>query len=248
MKIEYFKEYSNSLQRDMEFKIYGHGGKLCLVIPTQNNRFHEWEWRNMYQTVENEIDQGKITFIACDSIDIETWSNSYGDPDYRFYTHEAWIQYLVTELIPSVNYKLNRSDPWWVIGASIGATHAANLYFRYPDLFDGVFGMSGIYDVNEFFGPYHNEVTYQNNPMAYLYNMPKDHEYISKYNRGQIIFCCGQGAWEEQSSKDLHHFQDVLNEKGIHCWCDYWGNDVCHDWPGWKVQLPYFISHMLNNH
>ena len=27
MKIEYFKEYSHCLNRDMEFKVYGHGGK-----------------------------------------------------------------------------------------------------------------------------------------------------------------------------------------------------------------------------
>ena len=54
MQIQYFKEYSQSLQRDMEYKIYGHAGKICLVIPTQNNRFHEWEWRHMYDTVDRK--------------------------------------------------------------------------------------------------------------------------------------------------------------------------------------------------
>lgn len=111
MQIQYFKEYSQSLQRDMEYKIYGHAGKICLVIPTQNNRFHEWEWRHMYDTVQDEIEQGKIRFVACDSIDMETWSNCYGDPLYRFDMHETWMKYLVDELIPSVQKKLNDFAP-----------------------------------------------------------------------------------------------------------------------------------------
>lgn len=39
MKVEYYKEYSNFLNRDMEFKMYGHSGPLCLVIPCQDGRF-----------------------------------------------------------------------------------------------------------------------------------------------------------------------------------------------------------------
>ena len=33
MKTEYFKEYSSNLNRDMEFKVYGHAGKPILVFP-----------------------------------------------------------------------------------------------------------------------------------------------------------------------------------------------------------------------
>ena len=32
MEIRYFKEYSHHLNRDMEFKIYGNGGKLWLKL------------------------------------------------------------------------------------------------------------------------------------------------------------------------------------------------------------------------
>ena len=31
MKVEYYKEYSFSLARDMEFKVFGRGGKPVLV-------------------------------------------------------------------------------------------------------------------------------------------------------------------------------------------------------------------------
>ena len=43
MKIDYFKEYSYCLNRDMEFKVYGHGGKPILVFPAQDGRFYDFE-------------------------------------------------------------------------------------------------------------------------------------------------------------------------------------------------------------
>ena len=40
MKVEYFKEYSQCLKRDMEFKVYGYTGMPILVFPAQNGRFY----------------------------------------------------------------------------------------------------------------------------------------------------------------------------------------------------------------
>ena len=36
MKVEYYKEFSHELNRDMEFKVFGHAGKPCLVFPPQD--------------------------------------------------------------------------------------------------------------------------------------------------------------------------------------------------------------------
>ena len=41
MHVEYHKEYSRFLGRDMEFKVYGHGGKPVLAVPCQNGRFFD---------------------------------------------------------------------------------------------------------------------------------------------------------------------------------------------------------------
>ena len=43
MEIRYFKHYSGNLGRDMEFKVYGHGGKPVLFIPCQGGRFFDFE-------------------------------------------------------------------------------------------------------------------------------------------------------------------------------------------------------------
>ena len=43
MKVAYYKEFSHELNRDMEFKVYGHAGKPCIVFPAQNGRFYDFE-------------------------------------------------------------------------------------------------------------------------------------------------------------------------------------------------------------
>ena len=43
MEVNYYKEYSKNLNRDMEFKVYGHGGRPCLVFPSQDGKFYDYE-------------------------------------------------------------------------------------------------------------------------------------------------------------------------------------------------------------
>ena len=137
MKIEYYKEHSTFLKRDMEFKIYGHAGKVFFVLPTQNNHFHEWEYRKMYDQVIDFIDNGECRFVSCEGIDLETWSNDNGGYPFRIDRHEEWIQYIIHELIPSARAKMGLGPDarFLATGASLGASHAANLFFRYPDVF-----------------------------------------------------------------------------------------------------------------
>lgn len=55
MHTEYHKEYSRHLGRDMEFKVYGHGGKPVLVFPCQNGRFFDWEGFGMLDTLQDYL-------------------------------------------------------------------------------------------------------------------------------------------------------------------------------------------------
>ena len=43
MEVRYFKHYSSYLDRDMEFKVYGHAGKPVLFVPCQGGRFFDFE-------------------------------------------------------------------------------------------------------------------------------------------------------------------------------------------------------------
>ena len=63
MKVEYYKEYSPCLERDMEYKVYGHAGTPILVFPSQNGRFFDFENNGMVATVEDLIDNGNIQLL-----------------------------------------------------------------------------------------------------------------------------------------------------------------------------------------
>ena len=51
MYTEYRKEYSKYLDREMEFKVYGHDGKPCLVFPPQDGKFTDYENFKMVETL-----------------------------------------------------------------------------------------------------------------------------------------------------------------------------------------------------
>lgn len=92
-----------------------------------------------------------------------------------------------------------------------------------------------------------DETLYNNSPNDFLPNLPNDHFYIDAYNHSNIIICVGQGAWEDLMLDSTRRLQQIFADKGIHGWFDYWGLDVNHDWPWWKVQMPYFLNHLFGD-
>ena len=129
----------------------------------------------------------------------------------------------------------------------MGAYHAANFFFRRPDIFDSVIALSGIYDTHEFFGDYMDDLVYANDPCACVRGMPWDHPYRELYANSKIILCVGQGDWEGPLLEGTRRMNAALQQKGIPAWVDYWGHDVSHDWPWWKKQLVYFLPYVLND-
>ena len=89
-----------------------------------------------------------------------------------------------------------------------------------------------------------DETVYFNTPLAYLGNV-EDAKLIEMYRQSRIIICCGQGAWEEEMVRDAKALEELLQGKGIPAEIDLWGQDVNHDWPWWRQQLPYFLGKLL---
>ena len=245
MDKQYYKEYSNHLQRDMEFNVYGWGGKPVLVFPCQNGRFYDWEGFGMLDTLGDYLDSGAIQLFCVDTIDGETLSDTGGNPYDRIRRHEAWFDYVIYELVPRIHQINNTGRNILTTGFSMGAYHAANFFFRRPDIFDSVIALSGLYDTSSMYGGYMDEYVYANDPCVSIANMPLNHPYIQMYNESKIIICVGQGAWEEPLLEGTRRLDGILRSKGINAWIDYWGFDVNHDWPWWKKQIRYFLPHVL---
>lgn len=251
METQYYKGYSQALGRDMECKRYGHAGRPVLFIPCQNGRFFDFENFHMSDTWAPWIESGQVMVFSIDTLDAETWSNKAGDPYWRARRHEQWMNYITDEMVPFLRSVVNERNGWtgypgvMAFGCSLGATHAANLYFRRPDLFDSLLALSGIYTADYGFDGYMDEVVYRNSPVHYLAGMPADHPFLPEYNRHDAVICVGQGPWEIPDS--TRQLQRILQEKGILAWVDYWGYDVNHDWPWWYKQVSYFLPYLLKN-
>ena len=92
MRIEYHKHYSGHLGRDMEFKVYGHGGKPVLFIPCQSGRFFDFENFKMLDHWARFIEEGRCTVYAVDSIDDMAWAAMGADNRWRIENHENWYR------------------------------------------------------------------------------------------------------------------------------------------------------------
>ncbi len=242
METRYDRWFSDDLQRDMEIRSYGHAGKPVLFIPCQSGRFFDFENFGLIDAFYPFIDSGVVTVFCVDTIDGETWANPDGDPAWRAERHEAWMRYLAYDVAEYIR-EICGEQGILAYGASLGSIHAANLYFRFPDTFDAVLCLSGVYTASYGFGDYMDGTVYLNSPVDYLSNMPWDHPFLAKYREHKAVFCVGQGAWEvPQYTRDLEY---VLHQKGIPAWVDYWGWDVNHDWPWWIRQVPYFLPHLI---
>ena len=246
MEIRYEKHWSSCLNRDMEFKVYGHGGKSVLFIPCQGGRFFDFENFKMLDAWADWIESGQCRVFSVDCIDNEAWAAQGADNRWRIENHERWYNYIVNELVPAIHYIACNGDPIMTFGCSMGAMHAANLYYRRPDLFDSCFAISGLYDNKLFFGDYCDDLVYNNCPCLYLQNMPQDHWYMDLYRSQKSLVVCGQGAWEEPLLESTRWLDTVCRSKGIPTRFEYWGYDVNHDWPWWfkmvRTYLPWLLG------
>ena len=164
----------------------------------------------MPEAIAPFLDGGKLQLFCADGIDGETWT-AQGDPRARIERHEAWYHYVMEELTPRIYQITGSREKLMTTGCSMGAFHAANFFFRRPDVIDTVVALSGMYQADYFFGDYSD----------------------------------GQGAWEEELLASTRRLEAVLREKDIPAWVDYWGTDVCHDWPWWYKQMNYFLGHLF---
>lgn len=244
MNIQYRKHYSGHLGREMEFKVYGHGGKPVIFIPCQGGRFFDFENFHMIDHWARWIEEGQCTVFAVDSIDSEAWGAFGADNRWRIENHEKWYRYIVDEMVPTIHYLSGRLDIM-PFGCSMGAMHAANLFFRRPDLFDAVFAISGLYDSYDFFGDYMDDLIYDNCPVYYLANMPADHPYLSMYAQRKMLITVGQGAWEGPLVESTRRLDTVCAQKGIPVRFEYWGHDVDHDWPWWFKMVEVYLPQLL---
>ena len=125
------------------------------------------------------MDGGRIQLFCVDTVDKESFSARGGDPVHRADVQERYVHFIVDEIVSLIR-RINASDALPLLtGCSLGASHAAICFFRRPDLFGGVLGMSGYYDTVHFWDGWCNSTLYDNSPVHFLPGLAADHPYLT---------------------------------------------------------------------
>ena len=241
MRREIHTWWSPNLNKDMPTVAYGHYGFALLMFPTAAADFLEYERFQMIHTLAPQIEAGKCKVYSINSINSESWLNNHMHPRDKAIRHQQYNEYIMREVVPFIFTDCQGPVPIVTTGASLGALHCANIFFRRPDVFAGTIAMSGTYDLKYYSKGYYDENCYFNSPVDYL---PRwNDEYMLNHMRSRsIIIASGQGDYEAPHASV--QLSEILHAKQVSHWLDLWGHDMRHDWPTWREMLPYFIDKM----
>ena len=142
---EYFID-SMALGKRMRILYYGHSGTPFLGFPTQCASCSNYEDFGAVRTLQPYIDSGRMQLFSVDTVDSESWYCPDGINTLRSARQESYYKFISEEMIPFIKEKADSTEKPVVMGIDMGATHAAILFFRRPDLFSGLLALSGIYD------------------------------------------------------------------------------------------------------
>lgn len=232
--------YSPALNKDMPIATYGHYGFALLLIPTAAADYLEYERFQFIDALRPFIEGGKVKVFSIDSINNESWMNNTIDPRQKIVRHQQWNDYVHHEVLPFIRTHTSADTQVITCGASFGALHSANLFFKRPDLINGCIAMSGVYELTEYTKGYFDEDVYFNSPMHYLPNLA-DHTILEQIRQSRHLhLLSGSGAYEAPDA--ARRFAGVLYGKGIWYELDIWGQEWTHDWPTWRAMLPHYLG------
>lgn len=234
---------SPALGLEMPIVQYGWGGPPVLLFPTAAADFLENERFWLIKAIEPMLMAGRLRVFSIDSINSQAWMDRKLPVPEQARRQALYSRYVEDEVVPYMRHAVGDGGARAVTtGASFGCFHASNAFFRRPDLFGGVIGMSGFYDLNRsYLKGYTDDNVYFNNPMWYVANMDGG-QLDTVRHHSRIAIVAGQGAYEApDATTDFHN---LLDHKAIGHIYDLWGHDVNHDWPWWRKMLPHYLERL----
>ena len=232
--------HSPSLNKHMEIAVYGQYGFALLMFPTAAADYLEYERFHLIDSIQEPINAGKIKAFSINSINSESWLNRKMYPRHKAMRHQQFNDYVINEVVPFIKQQTSDDTPIITTGASLGALHALNLFFKRPDIFAGTIAMSGNYDLGDYTDGYYDDDVYFNSPEHYMPNLNDDHFLPMLQQKKHIHILSGSGNYEKPDASK--RFSDILHAKNIPHELDIWGPDMTHDWPTWRAMLPYYIE------
>lgn len=243
MRREIHNWYSPSLYKEMEIAVYGHYGYALLMFPTAGADFLEYERFGLIDDISKFIEAGIVKVFSVGNINYESWLNKSIYPPHKSIRHGQYNNYILSEVLPFIRRNCEGDVPIITTGASLGAYHAVNVFFRNPEQFKGTLGMSGVYDIKYYSDGFYDEHCYFNSPVDFLPALSDPDLLNEMRNDKQILLASGSGDYEDPTATD--RLSDILISKDIPHRKEIWGRDMKHDWPTWKKMLPFFLGNRI---
>jgi len=240
MQQEIHKFYSENLSKDVNISVYGHFGISLLVFPSINDESSDIEESGMLEAIAPLIEKGKFKVFTLPTVNNESWHNNNLSNLDKSKRHFEYNQFLVVDMLPFIYNQCGGAVPIITAGASVGAFHAANTYFRRPDIFLGTIALSPTFNIRKLTGGYFDENCYFNSPIDYIPNL--NDEYWLSYLRSRKHVHLLSGSGEGENPNEIIHFSSVLVHKGISHKSEIWGNEYDHSHKTWNEMMKHTLS------
>ncbi|MBE2189445.1 MAG: hypothetical protein KGZ71_00185 [Desulfobulbaceae bacterium] len=234
---------SEYLSKEVELISYGRYGIAMIIFPTQGDSCHDAENIGFVHTLKDYINSGRVKVYSVSSVNLQSWLDSNKTDEERSRRHYEYNRFLEEELVPYIYETCGGPVPMMTMGAAIGSYHAANTFFRRPDIFMGTIALSGFYDIRKLTKGFFDENCYFNSPVDYLPNLNDNYWMSYLLNRKHIYLASGSGRYE--TPEQTKSFSDILNAKGIRHRCDLWDTKWDHDSKTWNEQLKHITNSFL---
>lgn len=242
MQREYHKWWSESLDRDMEMLVFGHAGARVIIFPTRVGRFFDYENFGMVNALRSSVAAGKLQLFCLDSVDAESFYCFWAHPRGRIERHMQYERYVIDEVLP-FSETLNE-EPFLIShGCSFGAYHAANIAFRYPDIFKKLVALSGRYDITvevegfrSLLDGYIDDDVYLHNPSHYLPHL-QDEKLLEAIRAMDITLAIGE---HDPFIANNQFISDTLWEKGAWNALNIWSGRA-HRARYWRQMAPMYL-------
>jgi esterase/lipase superfamily enzyme len=223
----------------MNIIVHGHWGPPMILFPTSGGDEGEYERQSLIGALGDAIEAGRVKAFSVNLNHDDSFGNRQAHPLHRSWMQRQYDAYIRQEVVPFIRHNCQSAGiAISTMGASLGAYHAANTLFKYPDVVKRCFALSGVYDMKSFMDGAYDENFYFNNPVDYLANA-SDPWTLNHLASCDIHIATGSGPWEK--SGESYRLSHVLSSRGIRHHLDDWGPMGGHDWPYWKHQMREYL-------
>ena len=227
---------SPSLGKDMTIRVYGDSGTPIIGLPTRGQCSDQWEECGMTEAIKHQLVNGYNQLFCIDTVDNESLLNKKAEPAKRLMRQQQYETYVIEEVVPYV-HKHNASRFLMITGVDLGGYHAINLALKHPQDFNKAIGISGLYDIRDFYGDFYSDGVYYNNPLDFVPNLNKKHR-LDKIRDVDLRFVSYANDVRQNQALRLAH---VCRTKFIDHELDIWDLESDEEWDLWKKMLKTHI-------